>query len=58
MLEVVDRWLDPACRYFKVLAHDGRKYVLRHDTVSGDWELTALVGLDPGSAGGGQTPRH
>jgi hypothetical protein len=36
--EVVDRWLAPDHRYFKVRAADG-DYVLRHDTESQRWEL-------------------
>lgn len=37
--EVVDRWLAPDHRYFKVRADDGDIYVLRHDTASQSWEL-------------------
>ncbi len=44
VLEILDRWLDPRYRYFKVKADDGRQYILRHDTAAHDWELAALVG--------------
>ena len=44
VLEIVDRWLDPEHRYFKVKVDDGRMFVLRHDTASAQWELAALVG--------------
>jgi len=44
VLEIVDRWMAPDHRYFKVATEDGRLMVLRHDTESGDWELAALVG--------------
>lgn len=44
VLEILDRWLDPAHRYFKMKVDDGRMFVLRHDTSSGQWELAALVG--------------
>jgi len=44
--EVLDRWLAPEHRYFKVRVQDGRMFVLRHDTASGEWELAALVGAD------------
>lgn len=37
--EVVDRWLAPAHRYFKVLGHDGALYLVRHDPYKGCWEL-------------------
>lgn len=42
--EILDRWLHPDHRYFKVKVGDGRLYVLRHDAKSGVWELAALVG--------------
>lgn len=42
--EIVDRWLHPEHRYFKVLADDARQYVLRHDERDDAWELAALVG--------------
>ena len=38
--EVVDRWLDPEHRYFKVLGDDHSTYILRHDSVAFEWELT------------------
>jgi hypothetical protein len=38
--EVVDRWLAPDHRYFKVAGADGSVYILRHDIESGEWELT------------------
>ncbi len=44
VLALEDRWLHPQHRYFKVLVDDGRRFVLRHDTLSGEWELSALVG--------------
>ena len=47
VLEIVDRWLDPRHRYFKVRVPDGRLFVLRHDEPSGRWELAALVGQQP-----------
>lgn len=38
--EVVDRWLAPDHRYFKVRDARGDLYILRHDVVSARWELT------------------
>ncbi len=38
--EVVDRWLTPDHRYFKVRGDDGGVYVLRRDAVSGRWKMT------------------
>ncbi|MGB7542800.1 MAG: hypothetical protein WA373_03275 [Burkholderiales bacterium] len=53
--EILDRWLAPQHRYFKVKADDGRTFVLRHDTASGDWELAGLVGSEPRPSGAGVT---
>jgi hypothetical protein len=44
VLEILDRWIEPRERYFKVRVDDERRFILRHDSVSGDWELAALVG--------------
>ncbi|MEW6487258.1 MAG: hypothetical protein AB1578_05000 [Thermodesulfobacteriota bacterium] len=38
--EVLDRWLAPDYRYFKVRGDDGARYILRHDVASGRWALT------------------
>lgn len=40
VLDVIDRWLDPEHRYFKVRADDGGIYLLRHDTGRDAWEIT------------------
>lgn len=37
--EILDRWLDPAHRYFKVRGEDNAIYILRHDVTAGQWEL-------------------
>ncbi len=38
--EILDRWLAPDHRYFKIRGDDGYTYIVRHDTQSGRWELT------------------
>ncbi|MDH3310779.1 MAG: hypothetical protein OEM48_01400 [Gammaproteobacteria bacterium] len=38
--EVLDRWLSPEHRYFKVLCDATGTYILRHDTHVDHWELT------------------
>lgn len=40
VVRVLDRWLSPDHRYFKVLGDDGATYILRHDTRFQRWELT------------------
>ena len=37
--QVIDRWLDPDHRYFKVRGDDDGRYILRHDAASGVWEI-------------------
>jgi hypothetical protein len=41
--ELLDCWLGPDHRYFKVLADDGGVYILRHDTRHDSWELTMFA---------------
>ena len=38
--EVVDAWLAPDYRYFKLRGADGDTYLVRHDERSDTWELT------------------
>ena len=39
VVEVLDRWLGPDHRYFKVRGDDGDIYVLRHDGAADRWEM-------------------
>jgi hypothetical protein len=38
--EVLDSWLAPDHRYFKLLGSDGASYILRHVVAAARWELT------------------
>ena len=38
--EVLDAWLAPEYRYFKLRGDDGDTYLVRHDERSDSWELT------------------
>lgn len=38
--EVVDQWLAPDHRYFKLRDAQGATWILRHDVRKGVWELT------------------
>ena len=40
VVEVLDAWLAPDHRYFKVRGDDGAYYILRNDVMTGRWELT------------------
>ncbi|BAU47651.1 hypothetical protein SVA_1072 [Sulfurifustis variabilis] len=37
--EILDRWIAPDHRYFKVRGDDGASYVVRHDAAADRWEL-------------------
>lgn len=37
--EVVDRWLAPDHRYFKIRCPANELYILRHDSLSDIWEM-------------------
>jgi hypothetical protein len=40
VVEILDRWLAPGHRYFKIRGDDAGTYILRHDTHADRWELT------------------
>ena len=40
VVTVLDRWLGPDHRYFKVQGDDGGTYIVRYDVPSDRWELT------------------
>ena len=37
--EVLDAWLAPEYRYFKLSGADGNTYIVRHDERASTWEL-------------------
>ena len=37
--EILDRWLGPDQRYFKLLGSDGDIYILRHEVATHDWSV-------------------
>ena len=39
VIEIIDRWLDPAYSYFKVRGDDGGIYILRYSQDSDAWEM-------------------
>jgi hypothetical protein len=40
VVEIVDHWLDPEHRYFKVRGDDAGLYIIRYDVQGDLWELT------------------
>jgi len=41
--ELLDCWLSPDHRYFKVKGDDDYTYILRHDCATWEWELTHVM---------------
>ena len=39
VIDIVDRWLDPRHRYFKLRGDDDGIYLLRQDTISDSWDM-------------------
>ncbi|HED01003.1 MAG TPA: hypothetical protein ENN18_11610 [Proteobacteria bacterium] len=37
--KIIDQWRGPEFKYFKVLADDGKAYLLRHDEENNEWVL-------------------
>ena len=37
--KIIDQWRGPEFQYFKVLADDGKAYLLRHDEENNEWVL-------------------
>jgi hypothetical protein len=37
--KIIEQWRGPEFEYFKVLADDGKTYLLRHDERCGEWIL-------------------
>jgi hypothetical protein len=44
--DVMDQWLAPDHRYFKIRGDDGDLYIVRHDVASGEWTLTMFRRAD------------
>jgi len=44
---IIDRWFAPSQRWFKVEGDDGHNYILRHDELSGQWDLAAFTRMTP-----------
>jgi len=40
--EIIDQWYGPSDTYFKVLASDGHRYILRRHQETGEWTLESF----------------
>ncbi len=47
VLKVLDRWLAPDHRYFKLLGDDHGAYILRHDPYADVWEMIFFKQVQP-----------
>jgi hypothetical protein len=43
VVNVLDRWLAPDHRYFKLQGDDGDVYIVRHNPIADVWELTMFA---------------
>jgi hypothetical protein len=50
VVDVVDRWLAPDHRYFKLKGDDGDVYIVRYANATNSWELT-MFNRDSGRIG-------
>ena len=53
VLEILDRWMAPDHRYFRVRGDDGHAYILRCDQIANQWTLGAFT-----REGASGAPRH
>jgi hypothetical protein len=44
--EIIDRWLAPDHRYYKIIGDDDAVYIIRHDYETLKWELTFYQAAD------------
>jgi hypothetical protein len=42
VVEILDRWLAPDHRYFKISGSDGDIYIVRQDSTTGEWTLSVF----------------
>ncbi len=43
VIAILQQWCEPPHRFFEVRVEDGRRFVLFHDPVTGQWELAAAL---------------
>lgn len=56
--EVVDRWISPDHRYFKVIGSDEATYIIRHETATRQWDLVfyqSREGITTGNTQSGES---
>ena len=53
--EILDRWIAPDHRYFRIKADNGDIYVLRSDDMKGEWTLGAFTRAQATAPDGGSS---
>jgi hypothetical protein len=48
VVAILEQWTQAPYCYFRVRVEDGRRFLLRHDPASGEWQLAAAYGGGPG----------
>jgi hypothetical protein len=56
-LEILDRWMAPDHRYFKIRGDDGHIYVLRNDEKRSEWTLGAFTRASEAAAPAANGPQ-
>ncbi|MBU4263521.1 MAG: hypothetical protein KKC76_16810 [Proteobacteria bacterium] len=58
VVEVIDRWLAPDNRYFKLRGDDGALYIIRNDVAHGVWQLIMYISGPSDMSSKTATPEH
>jgi len=47
VIDILDRWLSPDHRYFKIRGNDQSIYIIRNDSMTLEWDLTYYMYGNP-----------
>lgn len=47
VIDILDRWLSPDHRYFKIRGNDQSVYIIRNDSITLEWDLTYYMQENP-----------
>ncbi len=47
VIDILDRWLSPDHRYFKIRVNDQSVYIIRNDSITLEWDLTYYMQENP-----------
>lgn len=49
VINILDQWLSPDHRYFKIRGNDQSIYIIRNDSITLEWTLTYYMQENPGA---------